>query len=109
AEVIAALKGPDPTRGFDVNEYHNIWKALSDEKAWPSVQRFSVVGPAGGDFAAAVQAQVADTLGHEPEKVATEPRQRWQSVRLDVRCATPDDFCALHSRLKSLEGVKFLL
>eukprot|EP00441_Pelagodinium_beii_P036886 CAMPEP_0197634488 /NCGR_PEP_ID=MMETSP1338-20131121/10568_1 /TAXON_ID=43686 ORGANISM="Pelagodinium beii, Strain RCC1491" /NCGR_SAMPLE_ID=MMETSP1338 /ASSEMBLY_ACC=CAM_ASM_000754 /LENGTH=182 /DNA_ID=CAMNT_0043206359 /DNA_START=67 /DNA_END=612 /DNA_ORIENTATION=- len=99
-----AERGPDPSRGFDVEEYRNIWSALSKERQWPSVQRFAVVGPAGGDFAAAVEARVAETLGRKPEQVSTEPRSRWQSVRMDVQCTSPDDFCALHSRLKSLEG-----
>eukprot|EP00933_Yihiella_yeosuensis_P072845 TRINITY_DN81384_c0_g1_i1.p1 TRINITY_DN81384_c0_g1~~TRINITY_DN81384_c0_g1_i1.p1 ORF type:complete len:191 (-),score=27.27 TRINITY_DN81384_c0_g1_i1:116-688(-) len=100
---------PDPTRGFSIDEYGSIWKALSNEKTWPSVQRFSVVGPMGDEFAGAVQAKVSETLGRQAENVAFEPRKKWQSVRLDVRCESPDDFCALHSGLKSLDGVKFLL
>lgn len=101
--------GPDPSRGYDVNEYKSIWQALTQEKSWPSMQRFSVVGPAGDAFALSVQARVVETLGWDAAEVKTEPRSRWQSVRLEVRCTSPDDFCALHSNLKSLEGVRFLL
>uniref|UniRef100_A0A7S4VLV7 Uncharacterized protein n=1 Tax=Alexandrium monilatum TaxID=311494 RepID=A0A7S4VLV7_9DINO len=101
--------GPDPSRGYDVNEYKGIWNSLSQEQSWPSMQRFSVVGPAGEEFARTVQVRVVETLGWDAAEVKTEPRSRWQSVRLEVRCTSPDDFCALHSSLKSLEGVRFLL
>lgn len=103
------VAGPDPSRGFDVEEYSRIWSALAQEKAWPSVHRFTVVGPVGDEFKRSAASTVTNTLGWDAESVTGELKSRWQSVRLDVRCATPDDFCALHSRLKSLPDVRFLL
>eukprot|EP00420_Gonyaulax_spinifera_P022838 CAMPEP_0197916132 /NCGR_PEP_ID=MMETSP1439-20131203/81440_1 /TAXON_ID=66791 /ORGANISM="Gonyaulax spinifera, Strain CCMP409" /LENGTH=197 /DNA_ID=CAMNT_0043538127 /DNA_START=35 /DNA_END=628 /DNA_ORIENTATION=- len=102
-------QGPDTSRGFDPVEYKNIWQALSQEKSWPSVQRFSVVGPAGEVFVKSVESCVVGALGWEPVEVSTQPRSKWQSVRIGVRCASPDDFCTVHSRLKGLDGVRFIL
>mmetsp|Transcript_95595 Transcript_95595/g.270306 ORF Transcript_95595/g.270306 Transcript_95595/m.270306 type:complete len:213 (-) Transcript_95595:173-811(-) len=100
---------PDASRGFDVAEYRGLWQVLAREKAWPSVQRFAVVGPAGEEFAGQVVACVVRTLCWDPVQVSSEPRSRWQSVRVEVRCTSPDDFCALHSNLKRLDGVRFIL
>ncbi|CAJ1383154.1 unnamed protein product [Effrenium voratum] len=109
-EVGGDGKGPDASRGYDVEEYAKIWHMLQEKtETWPCVQKFSIIGPAGDDFVAQVQEAVSSSLGAEAEKVSTVPKQRWQSVRLDVRCASPDDFCLLHSRLKSLPNARFLL
>mmetsp|Transcript_6371 Transcript_6371/g.11637 ORF Transcript_6371/g.11637 Transcript_6371/m.11637 type:complete len:165 (-) Transcript_6371:315-809(-) len=103
------VSGPDVTKGYDVQEYGKIWQALSEEKEWPKVQRFSVIGPAGEEFLSSVKSLVLDTMGQPPEKIEVIPKTRFQSVRLDVRCASPDDFCLLHSRLKTIPNAKFLL
>ena len=99
---------PDATRGYGVQEYEKMWHALSKEQTWPSIQRFSIIGPAGEDFLGTVNQTVEETLG-PPEKVSVVPKQRWQSVRLDVKCKSPDDFCLLHHRLKALPNARFLL
>merc|ERR1712046_174915 len=99
---------PDVSRGYDVAEYAGMWKALQKE-TWPSVQKFSVVGPMGNDFKDAAEACVVKALGWDAIKVHVEPRKRWQAVRLEVRCTSPDDFCHLHSTLKNLDGVRFML
>jgi len=101
--------GPDATRGYDIQEYGKIWQALAQEKQWPSVQRFSVIGPSGAEFLETVKGVVSSTTGGEPEKIEVVTKTRFQSVRLDVRCASPDDFCLLHSRLKSIPKARFLL
>ncbi|OLQ04468.1 hypothetical protein AK812_SmicGene12445 [Symbiodinium microadriaticum] len=100
--------GPDATRGYDVQEYGKIWQALAQEKQWPSVQRFSVIGPSGAEFLETVKGVVSSTTGEEPEKIEVVAKTRFQSVRLDVRCASPDDFCLLHSRLKSIPKARFV-
>eukprot|EP00927_Polykrikos_kofoidii_P065823 TRINITY_DN61540_c0_g1_i1.p1 TRINITY_DN61540_c0_g1~~TRINITY_DN61540_c0_g1_i1.p1 ORF type:complete len:184 (-),score=20.00 TRINITY_DN61540_c0_g1_i1:110-661(-) len=100
---------PDPTRGYDVAKYESLWAALQKEGNWPSVQRFSVVGPASEDFTHSVEACVLTVVGCKPVRVAVIPKTKWQSVRLDVHCTSPDDFCALHSGLKNLDGVKYIL
>mmetsp|Transcript_38915 Transcript_38915/g.82876 ORF Transcript_38915/g.82876 Transcript_38915/m.82876 type:complete len:202 (-) Transcript_38915:77-682(-) len=100
---------PDASRGYDVDEYGSLWRALAKDRGWPSVQRFSAVGPIGEDFPQAVSKCVSEVLGWDPVKVSREPRTRWQAVRLEVRCMSPDDFCAIHSCLKRLDGVKSVL
>ena len=91
-------------------EYEGLWKALvASEPAWPSTQKIAVVGPAGSEFAEAAVAAARAVVGHEATQFSTQPRTRWQSVRLEVTCATADDVCAVHSRLRALEGVKAVM
>ncbi|CAE8637702.1 unnamed protein product, partial [Polarella glacialis] len=100
-------QGPDASRGYDVKEYRGLWQALFHGRQWPSLQSFGVVGPAGEEFLHATTASVAEVLsGREPDDVTTQERTRWQSVRLSVRCSSPDDVCALHHRLRQLDGVR---
>jgi putative lipoic acid-binding regulatory protein len=100
--------GPDASRGYDVSEYAGLWRTLSElEPRWPSSQSVAVVGPIGDGFAASALACAHDVVGREATTVvSTQPRSRWQSVRLQVVCTSPDDVCELHSRLRALEGVR---
>ena len=100
--------GPDGSRGYDVMEYAGLWKALQKQQ-WPSVQRVSVIGPVGDAFAKAALAAAHEVVGREATNMTSEQRIRWQSVRLDVVCASADDVCALHSRLRGLDKVKAVL
>lgn len=100
--------GPDASRGYNVSEYSGLWRTLNElEPEWPSSQTVAVVGPIGDGFAASALACAHDVVGSEAATmVSTQPRSRWQSVRLQVVCRSPDDVCELHSRLRALEGVR---
>ena len=100
--------GPDASRGYNVSEYSGLWRTLNElEPEWPSSQTVAVVGPIGDGFAASALACAHDVVGMEGATVvSTQPRSRWQSVRLQVVCRSPDDVCELHSRLRALEGVR---
>ena len=100
--------GPDASRGYNVSEYSGLWRTLNElEPEWPSRQTVAVVGPIGDGFAASALACAHDVVGREAATVvSTQPRSRWQSVRLQVVCRSPDDVCELHSRLRGLEGVR---
>ena len=100
--------GPDASRGYDVSEYAGLWRTLNElEPKWPSSQSVAVVGPIGDGFAASALACAHEVVGREATTVvSTQPRSRWQSVRLQVVCTSPDDVCELHSRLRALEGVR---
>lgn len=98
--------GPDVSRGFDVKEYNGLWHALTHDSTWPSDHSIAVVGPAGDDFVRAVKASCATAAGCTILSLVTQPKTRWQSVRVMLRCTSADDFCALHSSLKGLEGAK---
>ena len=100
--------GPDASRGYNVSEYSGLWRTLNElEPEWPSRQTVAVVGPIGDGFAASALACAHDVVGSEAATVvSTQPRSRWQSVRLQVVCRSPDDVCELHSRLRALEGVR---
>ena len=100
--------GPDASRGYNVSEYSGLWRTLNElEPEWPSSQTVAVVGPIGDGFAASALACAHYVVGMEGATVvSTQPRSRWQSVRLQVVCRSPDDVCELHSRLRALEGVR---
>lgn len=100
--------GPDPSRGFDVTAYNGLWHNLSRE-AWPNEQTLAVIGPADTAFTELVKACSNETAGCEITSVAITLKSRLQSVKLRVRCMTPDDFCALHSRLSALDNVKAIV
>lgn len=109
---LATAKGdaaPDATRGYDVAEYAGVWNQLARGQPWPQSHTISVVGPANEEFAAAAEACVRDELGGDAVSVSRNERKRWQAVRLDVLCGSPDDFCAVHARLRRLEGVKMVV
>lgn len=99
---------PDASRGFDVGAYDGLWRALSREPTWPSVQTVAVVGPAGDAFLDAAEATVGAAAGCAQLRITSKSvgQKRWQSVRIEVRCDSPDDFCDLHSRLSALDGTK---
>eukprot|EP00930_Biecheleria_cincta_P102061 TRINITY_DN93730_c0_g1_i1.p1 TRINITY_DN93730_c0_g1~~TRINITY_DN93730_c0_g1_i1.p1 ORF type:complete len:207 (+),score=29.15 TRINITY_DN93730_c0_g1_i1:61-681(+) len=105
----AAGLGPDPSCGYDIDEYRKLWSVLDKDYKWPSVQRISVVGPMDENFRQTVEDAVWKVLGWEAAEVKVEPRNRWQAVRLAVRCISPDDFCKLHSHLKNIDGVRQIL
>ena len=100
--------GPDASRGYDVSEYAGLWRMLNElEPQWPSSQTVAVVGPTGDDFIASALACAHDVVGREATTiVSTQPRSRWQSVRIRAVCTSADDVCELHSRLRALEGVR---
>ena len=100
--------GPDASRGYDISEYAGLWRTLTElEPQWPSSQSVAVVGPIGDEFAASALACAHDVVGREATTVvSTQPRSRWQSVRLQVVCTSADDVCELHSRLRALEGAR---
>jgi len=100
--------GPDASRGYDVSEYAGLWKMLNElEPQWPSSQSVAVVGPIGDGFAASALACAHDVVGREATTVVSSRAMiKWQSVRLQVVCTSPDDMCELHSRLRALEGVR---
>jgi putative lipoic acid-binding regulatory protein len=102
-----AAAGPDASR-YDVEKYGGLWRNLSRE-AWPSDHILAIIGPADDSFVQAVKACCEAEDGCEIVQLSTQSKSRWQSVRLSVRCTSPDDFCALHSRLAALEGVKALV
>eukprot|EP00931_Biecheleriopsis_adriatica_P044440 TRINITY_DN25424_c0_g1_i2.p1 TRINITY_DN25424_c0_g1~~TRINITY_DN25424_c0_g1_i2.p1 ORF type:complete len:164 (-),score=21.01 TRINITY_DN25424_c0_g1_i2:50-541(-) len=93
---------------FDMDEYGGLYRRLEKE-TWPSTMRLVAVGPIGDEFREAVEASVVKVLGWDPVDIEVEKRSRWQSIRMKVRCITPDDFCALHSYLKTVDGVKSVL
>ena len=101
--------GPDESRGYDVKEYDGLWRALMRDSSWPSDQKIAVVGPIGDDFLLAVEASCAAATGCSVLGLTTQPKTRWQSVRVMLRCGTADDFCALHSTLKGLDGTKAIV
>tara|TARA_B100000795_G_scaffold225808_1_gene181623 strand:- start:321 stop:578 length:258 start_codon:yes stop_codon:yes gene_type:complete len=77
------------------------------EPQWPSSQSVAVVGPIGDGFAASALACAHDVVGREATTVVSSRAMiKWQSVRLQVVCTSPDDMCELHSRLRALEGVR---
>ena len=102
---------PDATRGYDVEEYAGVWHKLAQtEHPWPQRHTIAVVGPLSDEFAAAAEACVHSVLGEAAvPHVSREERTRWQSVRLQVVCKSPDDFCAVHSKLSRLDGVKMVV
>ena len=101
---------PDATRGYDVEQYAGIWQKLAQtEHPWPQRHTIAVVGPLSDEFAAAAEACVHSVLGEAAAHVSREERTRWQSVRLQVVCKSPDDFCAVHSKLSRLDGVKMVV
>ena len=104
---LCSRAGPDASR-FDAVAYRGLWDNLSRE-TWPSQQQLAVIGPASQEFTEAVKTCGEATHGCTMLRVTTEPKSRWQSIRLSVLCETPDDFCSLHSRLSALEGVKALV
>ena len=100
--------GPDASRGYDVQEYAGLWRMLN-ERQWPQQQTVAVVGPIGNAFVDSAVAVAHEVVGPQATMVSTEPRSRWQSVRLQVVCSSADDLCDLHSRLRALEGVRAVL
>ena len=102
---------PDATRGYDVEEYAGVWHKLAQtEHPWPQRHTIAVVGPLSDDFAAAAETCVHSVLGEAAvPHVSREERTRWQSVRLQVVCKSPDDFCEVHSKLSRLDGVKMVV
>merc|ERR1712232_845360 len=101
---VAAGLGPDPSCGYDVEEYRKLWSVLDKDYTWPSIQKISVVGPSGDDFRQTVEDAVWKVLGWEAAEVMVEPRSRWQAVRLSVRLINPDDFCKLTIILRTWTG-----
>lgn len=104
-----AACGPDASRGFCIEQYAGLHAALSHERSWPCRQTIAVVGPAGDEYARAATEAVAASPGVEAVRVSSEPKSRWQSVRCEVLCDSPDDFCELHSRLSALDGTKAVI
>ena len=104
-------RAPDATRGYDVEEYAGVWSKLAQtDHPWPQRHTIAVVGPLSDEFAAAAEACVHSVLGEAAAAhVSREERTRWQSVRLQVVCKSPDDFCAVHSKLSRLDGVKMVV
>ena len=102
---------PDATRGYDVEEYAGVWHKLAQtDHPWPQRHTIAVVGPLSDEFAAAAVSCVHSVLGEAAgTHVSREERTRWQSVRLQVVCKSPDDFCAVHSKLSRLDGVKMVV
>ena len=102
---------PDASRGYDVEEYAGVWHKLAQtDHPWPQRHTIAVVGPLSDEFAAAAEACVHSVLGEAAvPHVSREERTRWQSVRLQVVCKSPDDFCAVHSKLSRLDGVKMVV
>ena len=88
--------------------YNGLWHNLSRE-AWPNEQTLAVIGPVDTAFTELVKACSNETAGCEITSVSTTLKSRLQSVKLRVRCMTPDDFCALHSRLSALDNVKAIV
>lgn len=101
--------GPDSTRGFDVKEYDGLWRALTQDSTWPSDRSIAVVGPVGDNFFEIVEAKCAEADGCTVLSLTTQPKTRWQSIRVMLRCGSADDFCALHSTLKGLEFTKAIV
>jgi len=65
-----------------------------------------VIGPVGDALKEAVERCVFTELGWEAVEVKSEPRTKWQALRIRARCPTPDDYCALHSCFSKLDGVR---
>ena len=107
----AKSDAPDATRGYDVEEYAGVWHKLAQtEHPWPQRHTIAVVGPLSDDFAAAAETCVHSVLGEAAvPHVSREERTRWQSVRLQIVCKSPDDFCEVHSKLSRLDGVKMVV
>ena len=103
------IDGPDASRGFDIAEYDGLWRALARDSAWPSDRSIAIVGPTGDAFRAAVEASCEAAAGCEVLRLKAQAKARWQSVRVLLRCTSPDDFCAVHSVLKSLDGTKAII
>lgn len=98
-----------PGRNYNFEEYRGVYRRLISDETWPQVLRIVVVGPIGDAFRQTVEEATPKVLGWDPLSVIVNERTRWQSLKLDVRFTTPDDFCALHSYLKTIEGVKTVL
>ena len=96
-------------RRYNFEEYRGVYRRLISDESWPRVLRIVVVGPSGEAFRQNVQDSVFKVLGWDPITVTVDERTRWQSVKLDVRFITPDDFCALHSDLQTIKGVQSVL
>ncbi|CAJ1372270.1 unnamed protein product [Effrenium voratum] len=102
----------DPDSGvsrYNFEEYRGIYKRLISDESWPRVMRIVVVGPRGDGFRQDVQDAVIKVLGWDPITVTVDERTRWQSMRLDIRFINPDDFCALHSYLQTIDGIQSVL
>ena len=94
-----------------MEEYAGVWHKLAQtDHPWPQRHTIAVVGPLSDEFAAAAETCVHSVLGEAAvPHVSREERTRWQSVRLQVVCKSPDDFCAVHSKLSRLDGVKMVV
>ena len=102
----ASASGPDPSRHYDIKQYEGLWHMLTQSHEWPHTQTIAVLGPVGREFQRAVEVCCGAASGCSIIETTTQAKSRWQSVRVSVRCLSPDDFCELHFRLSSLHGVK---
>mmetsp|Transcript_51049 Transcript_51049/g.114713 ORF Transcript_51049/g.114713 Transcript_51049/m.114713 type:complete len:178 (+) Transcript_51049:70-603(+) len=96
-------------RSYNFEEYRGVYRRLISDETWPQVLRIVVVGPIGDEFRQTVEDAAPKVLGWDALTITVNTRTRWQSVKLDVRFTNPDDFCALHSYLKTIDGVKTVL
>ena len=93
-----------------MEQYAGVWHKLAQtDHPWPQRHTIAVVGPLSEEFAAAAEACVRSVLGEAAAHVSREERTRWQSVRLQITCKSPDDFCEVHSKLSRLDGVKMVV
>ncbi|CAL1130166.1 unnamed protein product [Cladocopium goreaui] len=109
SELTRQSSSSEAGRRYDFEEYRGVYRRLISDESWPRVLRIVVVGPSGETFRRDVQESVFKVLGWDPITVTVDERTRWQSVKLDVRFITPDDFCALHSDLQTIQGVQSVL
>lgn len=79
------------------------------DSSWPSDHSIAIVGPIGDDFVCAVETSCSTAQGCTVMSISTQPKSRWQSVRVMLTCNTADCFCALHSNLKKLEGTQAVI
>lgn len=79
---------------------------LKQSHEWPHTQTVAVMGPVGSEFQRAVEECCGAASGCSIVETTVQAKSRWQSVRVSVRCLSPDDFCELHFRLSSLHGVR---
>ena len=105
----SSLDGPDASLGFDVTEYDGLWRALTRDSTWPSDRSIAIVGPTGDAFRETVEASCEAAMGCEVLSLKAQAKSRWQSVRVLLRCESPDAFCAVHSVLSSLDGTKAII
>ena len=98
--------GPDGSRGFCVNSYSGLWKALAASHQWPSSHTIAVVGPLGPGFAEAAESCARAEQGCDVLEVSTRAKTKLQSIRFRINFTSPNDLCALHSRFAALEGSK---